>query len=289
MLALIPFSAIATWRLVRRTLAPITTLRSEIATRDCGNLTPLSTPGLPSELAPIGSSVDRLLDRVRSALEGERDFATNSAHELRTPLAGALAQTQRLIRELPKGPAKARALGIERSLTGLGHLTEKLLQLSRADAGIGVSHEANDLMPVVRLVMTDFERRLEFASRLEFRTNGVDSLWAKVDVDAFGIALRNLIENALVHGAADQPVRITLSSKGSVSVSNAGPVVLRDDLSSLTRRFKRGSSDATGSGLGLAIASTLAERMGGALTLHSPARNRPDGFEATLSLPGGEA
>ena len=121
------------WILVRRSLAPLETLRSEIGARGGGNLTPMAIANLPIELETIGGSVNRLFERLRAALDAERAFASNSAHELRTPIAGALAQTQRLIAELPDGPLKRRAHGIEASLSALGHLAEKLLQLARAE------------------------------------------------------------------------------------------------------------------------------------------------------------
>ncbi|RFC67601.1 MULTISPECIES: sensor histidine kinase [Mesorhizobium] len=285
LLALIPLSIVLIWLVTRLALAPIGALRMEISARDGGNLEPLPATGLPSELLPISVSVDRLLGRVRTALEGERAFASNSAHELRTPLAGALAQTQRLVQELPKGPARVRALGIERSLSSLGHLAEKLLQLSRADSGIGLSQQATDLLPVIRLIVHDFARQPDFAGRLELQTGDLAEFSAQVDVDAFGITMRNLIENALLHGSKDQPIKITVSPEGAVSVVNAGPIVPQDELIDLTGRFKRGSTDALGSGLGLAIASSLVDHMGGKLTLNSPAHGLRDGFQATFSIP----
>lgn len=106
----------------------------------------------------------------------------------------------------------------------------------------------------------------------------------RVDVDAFAVALRNLIENALVHGAPEEPVTVALSGSSGVSVVNAGRVVPREELDRLTDRFKRGKTKSAGSGLGLAIASKLAGHMGGELRLNSPATGRRDGFEALLTL-----
>ena len=60
------------------------------------------------ELSPIIHDVNRLLERLHQAMEAERSLAANSAHELRTPVAAALAQTQRLGAELAAAPA-ARA------------------------------------------------------------------------------------------------------------------------------------------------------------------------------------
>lgn len=281
---LIPLSVAAIWLLVRRTLSPIEELRSQIGARDGTNLAPLRTTEMPPELGSIAHSVDHLLERLRAALDSEREFAANSAHELRTPIAGALAQTQRLLHELPEGPARRRAREVEKALSGLSHLAEKLLQMARADSGIGLSEKPVDLVPVVAMIVKDFQRGRTAATRLRVDL-GEKPLMRRVDVDAFGIALRNLVENALKHGASNEPVIVSVRQPGIISVANAGPPVPPAELAILMKRFRRGQTSASGSGLGLAIAATLVDRMGGRLDLLSPALEATDGFEARISLP----
>ncbi len=282
LIVLAPLSMLVIWLVVRRALAPIGSLRNEIGARDGGNLAPIEAAGLPPELQTIAGSVDRLLERLRTALDAEREFAANSAHELRTPIAGALAQTQRLIAELPEGAARTRARGIEAALAGLAHLGEKLLQLSRAEAGIGLSDRPADLVPVVSLLVEEFGRKSVRGGRLALTIDAPDGMMRKIDVDAFAIALRNLIENALLHGAQDAPVTVSVGRDGSIRVVNGGPAVAPQELEQLTTRFRRGATAARGAGLGLAIAATLVRRMGGVLELNSPATGRKDGFEATM-------
>ncbi|MFI0848023.1 ATP-binding protein [Mesorhizobium sp. IMUNJ 23232] len=287
-LLLAPLSMISIWYFVRRSLKPLGALRQEIGARDGGNLEPLAVNDLPVELQPINISVNRLLERLRTALEAEREFASNSAHELRTPIAGALAQTQRLIAELSPGPEQTRARTIEASLSALGHLTEKLLQLARADSGFGASAAPIDVVGVVQLVAEDFNRMSDYAGKLQLHLDGIPEdapLVRRADADALGIILRNLVENAFLHGAPDRPVHVTISSKGTLTIANEGPVVPEPLLPQLTSRFKRNASAASGSGLGLAIVDRLARQMGATLTLASPARGRKDGFEAELHLP----
>jgi two-component system OmpR family sensor kinase len=106
-----------------------------------------------------------------------------------------------------------------------------------------------------------------------------------LDPDAFGILLRNLIENALRHGVTDGQVAITLAADGTLRVANDGPVVPPEILARLTARFERGSAGNEGSGLGLAIVAAIADRLGTNLTLHSPAAGRDQGFEVEIRLP----
>ncbi|WP_280821675.1 sensor histidine kinase [Pseudaminobacter soli (ex Li et al. 2025)] len=283
-LPLAPLSLVVIWLVVRQSLKPIGSFTREIAARDSANLSPIEVETLPTELGTIASSVNHLLARLRDAINAEREFTANAAHELRTPIAGALAQVQRLALELPTGGARIRAHNVETSLMRLTRLTEKLLQLARAEAGIGLAAEAIDLAVVIRLVAAEFERSAEGAGRIVLDMEPSYTLTRRVDVDAFAIVLRNLIENALIHGTADDPVTISIKNHDTISVSNSGPTVSPEELEKLTARFQRASANAKGTGLGLSIAATLARQMGGALDLRSPRANRSDGFEALLTL-----
>nr|BFE97591.1 hypothetical protein GCM10020185_81270 [Pseudomonas brassicacearum subsp. brassicacearum] len=101
-------------------------------------------------------------------------------------------------------------------------------------------------------------------------------VYSTVDPDAFGILLRNLIENALKYGAMDQPIEVTLTDQALLRVINAGPVVPVAVLQNLTERFVRGQSETSGSGLGLAIVKTIVQGINGRIELLSPAK-RPAG------------
>ena len=277
---LLPLSAIGIGLAVRSGLRPVQRLSEELGERHGANLAPVDASRLPSEVLPVGLAVNQLIDRLSTALEAERAFAGNSAHELRTPIAGSLAQTQRLLAELKPGPSRDRALQIEASLLRLRHLSEKLLQLSRAEAGLGAAASPVDLAPALRLLVDDFER--SNPGRAELTIDPGADLRAAMDVDAFGIVIRNLLENADLYGAGE-PIRITATT-GLVEVSNGGPAVPADKLAQLAKRFVRASSDARGSGLGLSIVESLMRQSGGRLELISPLRGRPDGFAARLFL-----
>lgn len=283
-LILVPASIFAVIVVVRRTLQPVQTLRDEIGKKDSGNLAPLETGPFPPELHPIARSVNLLLARIRSALEAEREFTANSAHELRTPIAGALAQAQRLRADVSPELAP-RVENIEKSLQHLGRLAEKLLQMSRAEARIGVTDTANDLIPVLALVIEDMGRTAIGASRIHFDNRCAGGLYCKIGADAFGIVIRNLLENALIHSPPASPVKIVAETGGAIRVSNAAQAIDAALLPKLTTRFARGPTTADGTGLGLAIVKTLVEQAGGELMLSSPAPGRPDGFEASIVFP----
>ncbi|MGD9863938.1 MAG: sensor histidine kinase N-terminal domain-containing protein, partial [Pseudodonghicola sp.] len=100
LLVVIPVALIAVAFAVRASLAPLRRFRGALAARNVRDLSPdlspVPAPGLPVEIAPVAETLNDLLARLKAAFEAERSFAANAAHELRTPLAGAIAQAQRL-------------------------------------------------------------------------------------------------------------------------------------------------------------------------------------------------
>lgn len=282
LLILLPLSLGWIGWFTRRSLRPVALFSRRLRQRDVHDLSPVETDGLQSEFTPLGLSVNRLMERLSRALENERNFTSNAAHELRTPIAAALAQTQRLLREIDAGPAQDRARAVEAELKRLGHLSDRLLQLARAE-GAGVLREkAGDLVPILDMVVQDF-RREGTGERLE--VSHPARLLSHMDPDAFAILARNLMENALVHGAAGAPVAVTLTADRLFRVANAGPVVPEERLAQLTRRFERGGAGASGTGLGLAIAEGIAAAAQSQLELRSPRPGAVDGFSAEIALP----
>ena len=284
-LLIVPITIAAVWFAVRRVLSPVETLRAAIGEKDGGNLAAIEAVQLPVELQPILRSVNLLLARLRAVIAAEREFTSNSAHELRTPIAGALAQTQLLLSELKDAPAQARARQIEASLQKLTKLTEKLLQLARAEAGVGVAESSFDLADVVGIVVTDFQRASDDAGRIRFASDLAAPQLRAGTADAFAIVLRNLLENALLHGEADEPLDIRLTREGNVRIANSAPRLSEAELVAVRQRFARGRTAAAGSGLGLSIADRLLQQMRASLVLTSPIPGREDGFQAEIVFP----
>lgn len=286
LLLLVPLSFGGVWLLVHTGLRPIVRLCSDIEVRGSGDLTPLVDRPMPSEIKPIANAVNHLLDRLRRALEAERSFTANSAHELRTPIAVALAQTQRLLGATQDEGTAERARQLEKTLKTLARLAEKLMQLAKAEGGRLLAETPCDVIPVIAMVCNDLDRTVDGAGRIDLEAPSIPVM-SRLDPDALFILVRNLVENALKHGARDAPVRVRLTDEGLLSVTNRGAVVPAGVLSKITRPFERGSSTAEGTGLGLAIATAIAKGAGTAVTLVSPASDFGDGFEASIRLPVG--
>ena len=283
LLVILPVALLAIVLAVRTSLGALRRFRGNLEARHARDLSPVPTGDLPSEIAPLAGTLNSLLDRLRHAFEAERSFAANAAHELRTPLAGAIAQTQRLRSETADPAIEARAADIEATLKRLTRLSERLMQLARAEGGQLRLDRSADLRAVARIVADDLGRS-GAADRLRLNVPDIPVM-SDIDPDAFAILCRNLVENALRHGAPGGPVTVTLSADGALAVANDGPAVPREALDRLTGRFERAGASSEGSGLGLAIVAAIADRIGSPLRLTSPRPGSTSGFEAALRLP----
>lgn len=280
LMLLLPMVLFATLALVKRSFQPVTDLGKAIEARGGGNLSPVEDHALPLELRPVAGSVNALLERLRRAMEAERSFTANSAHELRTPIAGALAQTQRLIAEIDAEGPRQRARDIETALRRLARLSEKLLQLAKAEGGALLCATPQDLAPILDMVLRDFG---EEQGRLNAEI--APRFFSPMDPDAFGILARNLIENALRHGRAGAGIEVLLQDDGLFMVRNGGEILSEAQRASLFRRFARGDSGAAGTGLGLSIAAAIARGVHAPIEILSPAPGHADGVAVRVVLP----
>ena len=283
LLIVLPVALIAIILAVRFSLDPLRRFRARLEARGARDLSQVPHEGLPTEIGPLADTLNSLLARLREAFEAERSFAANAAHELRTPLAGAIAQAQRLRSETKDRAAAQRATDIEDTLKRLTRRTERMMQLARAEGGRLRMDKSSDLRGVARIVVDDIGRT---GTPDRIRLNLPDmAVMSDLDPDAFAILCRNLVENALRHGGQTTPVDVTLTASGQFTVANDGPVVPGETLDRLTARFERASATSDGSGLGLAIVAAIAERISSRLVLQSPRPGRTTGFQVSLRLP----
>ena len=281
---LLAFAAAIVFRASRSLAQQVQNTARAVARQDPQALGLVSLDGVVTEMRPAVEATNELLGKLADALEAERSFTYNSAHEIRTPIAAASAQAQ-LLAAMAKGtPLHARAEALVGALARLARLAERLLALARAEGAQPLANDWVDLAQVTKLTIAEFERDARLAGRRIVAECG--SARVRGDLDAVGLAVRNLLENALVHGAGGSFIRVACrSGRGwnAIAVIDDGPGVKGIDVRRLTRRFTR-AADAPpgGAGLGLSIVDTLARRMGARLELVSPPTGLARGFEARL-------
>lgn len=282
LLVVLPLVALGLRWVIVRAFAGVLRARAAMAALDTHSLQPLQLQDLPDELLPWQAGTNELLARLRALVEAERASAAHAAHELRQPLAAARAQAQRLALAAPDDAARAHAEALVRQLDRLTRLSTHLLQLARLEGGAALRREPLDLAQLATLVVDEFDAERS-AGRLHLQLPA-SPLPQQGDVDALGIALRNLIDNALRHGGPMGRVQV-IAKRGLLVVEDDGPGVPPLLLPLLGRRFERGAGSAEGSGLGLTIVEAIARQSGAKLRLQSPATGGR-GLRAELQFGG---
>lgn len=285
LLIVLPLAALGIRLLLTRGFATLEPSRIELARRQAHDLRPLQTDQLPQELHPWMQTVNTLMSQVQSLVDAERAFAAHTAHELRTPLAAARAQAQRLAQSAALPAERTQALALVRQLDRITHLATRLLQLARIESGVALKRESVELVELATMVADEFAEARR-AGRLLLQVDA-DPVHIEGDLDALGIALRNLVDNALKHGGDSGPVTIRIEPH-ALSVLDRGPGVAQASLEQLGQKFERGQSSADGAGLGLAMVRTIAQQSDAQLVLRSPVEHGR-GFSASIRFTGSRA
>lgn len=232
----------------------------------------------------LGRDLDGMIAKLAESLAAQQTFIANAAHELRSPLATLRGELQLALRR--ERSAESYKEVIEKLLIeveSLSELTDGLLDLAREEAP--QSGPPRDC--AVSEALESALRHARFTRKGPApRTEG--DLALRVGVDRLDLAriLRNLLENADLHGGGGATVQLAVrGSTAHISVSDAGPGLAPELAERLFLPFAR-SDDARadgrpGTGLGLAIARRLARRHGGDLVLAPAAR----GARFELSVP----
>ncbi len=268
LLFVLPGASVALTLILRRGFRALEPTRAELAVRNPDDLQPISSSDAPLELQPWLVSVNSLITRVRVLIDAERNFTAQTTHELRTPLAAARAKAQRLAELTTDAASRQHALALVRQLDRLTRLATRLLQLARIESGAGQRRrDPVDLVLLARLVVAEFAEAVT-SERLRVEVSGKPA-GVIGDVDAIGIALRNLIDNALKHGGEQAWITVLVETT-AIYVIDDGPGVPAETLDKLIRPFERGITVAEGSGLGLSITNAIVRHAGATLELRSP-------------------
>jgi two-component system, OmpR family, sensor kinase len=281
---LIPLTSFLVIWAVRKALLPIRLLNQDIRKRGKENLDEFDSSKQPEELLPMITSLNGLMKRIGFAIGAEREFASNSAHELRTPIAATLAQVQRLIVLNENPEIHRRALEIEGGLNRLKRLSEKLLQLSRADASALRKGEVTNVHMVFQHIVEELSHGEPDNLPLKFDAENLSSLNWPLDIDGVAIILRNLVENAMRYRLEDSKIEIFCDQDNGLHVVNDCKALEKEKVERLTQRFERGHNHEGGAGLGLAIVDTFVQHGAGKLSIFSPAIDKESGFEIVVKF-----
>ena len=267
---------------IRRGLAPLQRLEAQLAHRTAASLSPIEMTEAPREVHSLAHAVNQLLTTLRRSLSQEKRFLNDAAHQLRTPLAGLISQTEMALQETEPEALKQRLEKVHTGALRSAHLVHQLLSLARTEAEV-VLHPV-DAASLAREVAREWTPRA-VAAGVDLGYEGEDTLTVPGDKLLLREALSNLIDNALRYAGRGTTVTLrTRAQEGHclLEVEDNGPGLSAPDLERVFERFWRASELPGGCGLGLAIVAEIAQRHGG----HATAMAVPEqGLRVRIRLP----
>ncbi|HEY1718650.1 MAG TPA: ATP-binding protein, partial [Verrucomicrobiae bacterium] len=264
------------WWFVSRALRPIEKISAAAVKISAGDLSQrINVAETESELGKLAAVLNSTFARLESAFAQQKQFASDAAHELRTPVAVILTQTQTVLnRERDAASYKETVEACQRAAQRMRKLIKSLLELARLDAGqeklkrlqFDFSKTVEDCVELIRPIAE--ERRVKIISELE-------PLEISGDSERLAQVVTNLLTNAIQYNRDGGEVRVKLKIKNgfaALKVADNGAGIPAEDLPHVFKRFYRGDKSRTGSGnagLGLAISKAIVEAHGGTIEVAS--------------------
>ncbi|PIY29483.1 MAG: histidine kinase [Comamonadaceae bacterium CG_4_9_14_3_um_filter_60_33] len=270
---------------ILRGLRPLRRLQAQLGDRQdqaLSDLSPLEMTQAPQEVHALAAAVNQLLSTVRRSLGQEKRFLNDAAHQLRTPLAGLISQTELALAEKEPQALRERLNKVLAGARRSAHLVHQLLSLARNE--VEVNLQPLDVAALAREVARDWTPRAVSAG-IDLGYEGAERLVLPGAPFLLREALSNLIDNALTYAGAGCEVTLRVRSHGALAlleVEDNGPGLSSENLPHVFERFWRASDVPGGCGLGLAIVAEIAQRHGGQARVLAA---KPHGLRVQLWLP----
>ncbi len=266
------------WAAVRRGLAPLQAIREGAAGVTASRLDyRLALDAVPLELAELAETLNEMLARLEDSFRRLKDFSSDLAHELRTPISNLMTETQVALSRV-RNPEEYREVLASNTeeYERLARMIGDMLFLAQTDNGLVIpNREPVDLANEVRELFDFFDALAEEKSLRLSLTGG-----GQVSGDRLMLrrALANLISNAIRHSPAGGSihVRIAATDAGTtLEIENSGEPIAQEHLTRIFDRFYRADPSRhrsnEGAGLGLAITRSIVQAHGGEISVRCTA------------------
>ena len=272
--------------IAQTTIRPLHRLTGSVSRRGPSDLRPLAAP-VPTEMAPLVSSLNSLMTRLQKSLSRSEDFIAEAAHRVRTPMAIVRTQAEVTLRRVEKEEnrqaVREMIRAVDESSRTAGQLLDHAMVSVRTDNLARESIQLDELIVDVanRLHPISELRDLEIVAKKLERT--------KIQGDPILVqnAIQNVLDNAVKYTDADTEITVQLDhSEGfaHIHVRDEGSGFDATEIDRLLLRFERGrnADRIVGSGLGLTIVDDIMRAHRGHITLTN---NSGAGACVTLSFP----
>jgi two-component system OmpR family sensor kinase len=276
------------WWLAGRAIHPINDISAAAVKIAAGDLSQrINLADTENELGRLGTVLNSTFDRLGAALEEQKQFTADAAHELRTPVSVVLTQTQTaLARERTAPEYRETVESCQRAAQRMRRLIESLLELARLDAGQEPMKRERVNLVSTTLDCTRLVQPLADQRKVQIHYE-VPPMECVGDAERIGQVITNLLTNAVNYNRENGEVRIAGESKNGtaiITVTDTGPGIPPEDLPHIFKRFYRAEKSRTAgrTGLGLSISKAIIDAHGGALDVISESGK---GTTFTIRLP----
>ena len=274
--------------LAGRALRPIESVTEELDAIGPTNLSSrLTVPPVADEVARLTQEINSLLERLERASATERRFASDAAHELRTPLSVLRTGLEvALARDRSPDENRAALGAAHREALSLCRIADELLMLSRLNGEVMVDRRRLNLRALLSEIAGTVGP-LAQAREIKLTVDAHEDVFVNGNEGHLRRLIVNLLDNALTFTPAGGSIDVGLKSDANraiIRVADTGEGIHPAELPHIFDRFFRGAGSAgEGSGLGLSLCREIARAHGGEIA----AANLPSGgsaFVVTLEL-----
>lgn len=287
-LILVPVLLLVVADLVRTMFRPIATLSKEIDQRAEQELHPIEDAHLPAEVRSFAVAINRLLGRVDKAMDAQRRFVADAAHELRSPLTAMSLQAERLADAEMSSQARERLVALRQGIDRGRSLLDQLLTLAKAQSASASPRSPVSIQGIYRRVLEDLMPLAE-AKHIDIGVEGAQDaqVWVS-ELDMIAV-VKNLVDNAIRYtpegGRVDLSVR-NAEGRVMLHIQDNGPGIAPGERGRVFDPFYRTlGSEHIGSGLGLSIVQTIANRVGAEIRLGFSDDAKQTGLSVAVLIP----
>ncbi len=263
------------WILAGRALRPVSAITGTAGaiatTGDFGERIDYSGP--EDEIGRLATTFNRMIDRLETILQSQKQFIADSSHELGTPIAVIRGNAELLSRPLSEKDREVAVGAIQSEAARMDRIVSDLLDMAELDLA---NDDQRQLVRIDELVLEVVAHTRSMTSQKTLTVSRVEPVTVAGNPDRLRELLLNLVDNAIKYTQAGG--RITLSVRrsgqwGEMAVSDTGIGIPSADQERIFDRFyrvdKARSRAVGGTGLGLAIAKAIVTAHGGRISVAS--------------------
>jgi len=282
----------AGWLFAARSLSPISRVVDRVEEISIASLDLRVDEGNgKDELAHLAHTFNRMLERLQTAFEMQKDFISNASHELRTPLTAIRGQLEVLLmKDRTENEYRESTAAVLEDISKLNRLLDRLLLMAHASsegAREGFSEvRIDEILWQARDELLRHEKEYRVTIALDENITDIDNLTLRGDEQLLLSAVTNIMENGCKY-SPDGFVRVFLTHDEkniSVSFTDNGPGIAEDEIERIFESFYRSKSTSSvkGHGIGLSLARKIIDIHNGKITVNS---RQGEGTTITLSFP----